>query len=72
MNFLIFGVLAPIAYFLLRFFIKKLVMSFIQNAKRNSNIKNMSKCEKCDTFMHEDELINNDGKKVCNKPSCNK
>lgn len=32
----------------------------------------MSKCEKCDTFMHEDELINNDGKKVCNKPSCNK
>ena len=32
----------------------------------------MSKCEKCDTFMHEDELINNDGKKVCKKPSCNK
>ena len=72
MNFLIFGVLAPVAYFLLRFFIKKLVMNFIQNAQRNSNIKNMSKCEKCDTFMHEDELINNDGKKVCNKPSCNK
>lgn len=47
-------------------------MNFIQNAKRNSNIKNMSKCEKCDTFMHEDELNNIDGKKVCNKPSCNK
>ena len=72
MNFLIFGVLAPVAYFLLRFFIKKLVMNFIQNAQRNSNIKNMSKCEKCDTFMHEDELNNIDGKKVCNKPSCNK
>ena len=32
----------------------------------------MSKCEKCDTFMHEDELTTSDGKTVCNKPSCNK
>mgnify|MGYP001175796889 FL=1 len=72
MNFLIFGVIAPTAYFLLRFFIKKLVMNFIQNAKKNSNVKNMSRCEKCDTFIHEDEIIISHGKKVCNKPSCNK
>ena len=61
MNFLIFGVLIPVFYFLLRFFIKKLVMNFIQNAKRNSNVKNMSRCEKCDTFIHEDEIIIRDG-----------
>ena len=67
MNFLIFGVLIPVFYFLLRFFIKKLVMNFIQNAKRNSNVKNMSRCEKCDTFIHEDEIIIRDGKKSCNK-----
>ena len=72
MNFLIFGVLIPVFYFLLRFFIKKLVMNFIQNAKRNSNVKNVSRCEKCDTFIHEDEIIIRDGKKICNKPSCNK
>ena len=72
MNFLIFGVLIPVFYFLLRFFIKKSVMNFIQNAKRNSNVKNMSRCEKCDTFIHEDEIIIRDGKKICNKPSCNK
>ena len=72
MNFLIFGVLIPVFYFLLRFFIKKLVMNFIQNAKRNSNVKNMSRCEKCDTFIHEDEIIIRDGKKICNKPSCDK
>ena len=72
MNFLIFGVLIPVFYFLLRFFIKKLVMNFIQNAKRNSNVKNMSRCEKCDTFIHEDEIIIRDGKKIRNKPSCNK
>ena len=72
MNFLIFGVLITVFYFLLRFFIKKLVMNFIQNAKRNSNVKNMSRCEKCDTFIHEDEIIIRDGKKICNKPSCNK
>jgi hypothetical protein len=47
-------------------------MNFIQNAKRNSNVKNMSRCEKCDTFIHEDEIIIRDGKKICNKPSCNK
>ena len=72
MNFLIFGVLIPVFYFLLRFFIKKLVMNFIQNAKRNSNVKNMSRCEKCDTFIHEDEIIIRDVKKICNKPSCDK
>ena len=47
-------------------------MNFIQNAKRNSNVKNMSRCEKCDTFIHEDEIIIRDGKKICNKPSCDK
>ena len=47
-------------------------MNFIHNAKKNSNVKNMSRCEKCDTFIHEDEIIIRDGKKICNKPSCNK
>tara|TARA_Y100000385_G_C12558172_1_gene410906 strand:- start:26 stop:244 length:219 start_codon:yes stop_codon:yes gene_type:complete len=72
MNFIIFGVLAPVAYFLLRSFIKSMVVNFIQNAKRNSGVKNMSKCDKCEMFINEDEIKLIEGKKICNKPSCNK
>jgi|TARA_B100000900_G_scaffold402791_1_gene409066 formylmethanofuran dehydrogenase subunit E len=49
-----------------------MVINFIQNAKRNSNVKNMSKCEKCEMFFQEDEINLVDGKSICNKPACNK
>jgi formylmethanofuran dehydrogenase subunit E len=49
-----------------------MVVNFIQNAKRNSGVKNMSKCDKCEMFIHEDEIKLVEGKKICNKPSCNK
>ena len=70
MNFIVFGVLAPVAYFLLRFFIKKLVMNFLQSAKRNSDIKNMVKCENCGMFISEEDVMQIEGKNICNKPEC--
>ena len=39
MNFLIAGVIAPIAYFLIRYIVKRFVMSLIASAKTNSNVK---------------------------------
>ncbi len=70
MNFIVFGVLAPIAYFTLRFLIKKLVMNLLQNVKRSSNTKNMIKCENCEIFFSEDNIKSIKGRNICNKPEC--
>tara|TARA_B100000401_G_scaffold145568_1_gene96690 strand:- start:465 stop:689 length:225 start_codon:yes stop_codon:yes gene_type:complete len=70
MNFIVFGVVAPIAYFILRFLVKRLVMNFLQNLKRNTNIKNMTKCENCGIFISEEDIKFVDGRNICNKPEC--
>ena len=70
MNFIVFGVAAPIAYFILRFLVKRLVMNFLQNLKRNTNIKNMTKCENCGIFISEEDIKFVDGRNICNKPEC--
>ena len=70
MNFIVFGVIAPIAYFLLRFLIKRLVINFLQSAKRNSDIKDMTKCENCGMFISEEDVKQIEGKSICNKPEC--
>ena len=70
MNFIVFGVVAPVAYFFLRFLIKKLVMNFLQSAKRNSDRKNMIKCENCGMFISEEDVKQIGGKNICNKPEC--
>ena len=72
MNFLIAGVLAPIAYFLIRYIVKKFVMSLIVSAKNNSNVKNMAQCEKCKMFLDEGELFEKDGRLICKKIECNR
>ena len=72
MNFLIAGVIAPIAYFLIRYTVKRFVMSLIASAKTNSNVKNMVQCEKCKMFLDEDELFEKNGKLLCRKTECNK
>ena len=72
MNFLIAGVIAPIAYFLIRYIVKRFVMSLIASAKTNSNVKNMIQCEKCKMFVDEDELFEKNGKLLCRKTECNK
>tara|TARA_B100001029_G_scaffold177991_1_gene183702 strand:+ start:1461 stop:1679 length:219 start_codon:yes stop_codon:yes gene_type:complete len=72
MNFLIAGVIAPIAYFLIRYIVKSFVMSLIASAKKNSNVKNMVQCEKCKMFLDEDELFEKNGKLLCRKTECNK
>ena len=71
MNFLIAGVIAPIAYFLIRYIVKRFVMSLIASAKTNSNVKNMIQCEKCKMFLDEDELFEKNGKLLCRKTECN-
>jgi len=71
MSFLIAGVLAPIAYFLVRFIVKKLVMSLIASSNSNSNVKNVSQCAKCKTFLDEKELLEKDGRLICRKTECN-
>ena len=70
MNFIVFGVVAPIAYFILRFLVKRLVMNFLENLKRNTNIKNMTKCENCGIFISEEDIKFVDGRNICNKPEC--
>lgn len=70
MNFIVVGVLAPIAYFLIRLLVKKLVINFIQNLKRNSGVKDMAKCEVCNTYVEDDQLQSINGKTVCSKTSC--
>lgn len=70
MNFIVFGVVAPIAYFILRFLVKRLVMNFLQNLKRRTNIKNMTKCENCGIFISEEDIKFVDGRNICNKPEC--
>lgn len=70
MNFIVFGVVAPIAYFILRFLVKRLVMNFLENLKRNTNIKNMTKCENCGIFISEEDIKLVDGRNICNKPEC--
>ena len=71
MNFLIAGVLAPIAYFLIRFIVKRFVMSLIASAKSNSNVKNMVQCENCKMFLDESELFEKNGRLICRKNECN-
>ena len=70
MNFIVFGVVAPIAYFILRSLVKRLVMNFLQKLKRRTNIKNMTKCENCGTFISEEDIKFVDGRNICNKPEC--
>lgn len=72
MNFVVFGVIAPIAYFFLRLLIKKIVINFLRNAKRNSDIKNMIKCENCGIFISERDIKDIEGKSICNKLECRK
>tara|TARA_B100001778_G_C17978985_1_gene358308 strand:+ start:93 stop:311 length:219 start_codon:yes stop_codon:yes gene_type:complete len=72
MNFLIAGVIAPIAYFLIRFIVKQFVMSLITSMKNNSNVKNMSQCEKCKIFLDDDELLEKNGRLICKRKECNK
>lgn len=70
MNLVVFGVVAPIAYLILRLLVKRLVLNFLQNLKRNSNIKNMTKCENCEMFFSEEEIKSVEGRNICNKPMC--
>ena len=70
MNFIIFGVLAPILYWLIRMAIKSFVINFINNAKRNSGVKNMTQCSKCKMFVDEEDMQIVDGDFICNKPEC--
>ena len=70
MNFIVFGVVAPIAYFILRSLVKRLVMNFLQKLKRRTNIKNMTKCENCEMFFSEEDIKFVEDRNVCNKPEC--
>ena len=70
MNFVVFGVIAPIAYFVIRYLAKRLVINFLQGLKRNSNIKNMTKCDNCGMFVSEDFIKSVEGKNICTKPGC--
>ena len=70
MNLVVFGVVAPITYFILRLLVKRLVLNFLQNLKRNSNIKNMTKCENCEMFFSEEEIKSVEGRNICNKTMC--
>ena len=69
MNFIVVGVIAPIAYFLLRMFVKRLVQNFILNAKKNSKVAEVQECQKCGVFNSIDDLTEKDNTVFC-KDDC--
>ena len=71
MNFIVVGVIAPIAYFLLRLFVKRLVQKFILNAKRNSKVAEVQECQKCGVFKSINDLTEKDNIFICKK-DCSK
>ena len=71
MNFIVVGVIAPIAYFLIRMFVKRLVQNFILNAKKNSKVSEVQECQKCGVFKSIDDLIERDNTFIC-KNNCSK
>jgi len=71
MNFIVVGVIAPIAYFLLRMFVKRLVQNFIINAKKNSKVAEVQECQKCGIFKSINDLTEKDGAFIC-KNNCSK
>ena len=71
MNFIVVGVIAPIAYFLLRMFVKRLVQNFILNAKKNSKVAEVQECQKCGEFKSVDDLTEKDNAFIC-KNNCSK
>lgn len=56
MNFIVVGVIAPLAYFLLRLVIKSLVQNFIMNLNRKSNVAEVKECKNCGVFKPVKEL----------------
>ncbi len=72
MNFVVFGVIAPIAYFVIRHLVKSLVINFLQGLKRNSDIKNMIRCDNCGKFVSEDFIKLVEGKNICTNSGCKK
>ncbi len=71
MNFIVVGVIAPIAYFLLRMFVKRLVQNFILNAKKNSKVAEVQECQKCGVFKPIDDLTEKNNTFIC-KNNCSK
>ena len=71
MNFIVMGVIAPIAYFLIRIFVKRLVQNFILNAKKNSKVAEVQECQKCGVFKSVDDLTEKDNAYIC-KNNCSK
>ena len=71
MNLIVVGVIAPIAYFLLRMFVKRLVQNFILNAKKNSKVAEVQECQKCGVFKSVDDLTEKDNAYIC-KNNCSK
>ena len=71
MNFIFVGVIAPIAYFLLRMLVKRLVENFILNAKKNSKVAEVQECQKCGVFKSVDDLTEKDNAYIC-KNNCSK
>ena len=71
MNFIVVGVIAPIAYFLLRMFVKRLIQNFILNSKRNSKVAEVQECQKCGVFKSINDLIEKDNTFIC-KNNCSK
>lgn len=70
MNFIIAGVLAPLAYFLLRLLFKSLVMSFLNKAKAQSGVKEMVSCSSCGVFIDKNDAIKKSDQYYCEKKEC--
>ena len=71
MNFIVVGVIAPLAYFLLRLLIKSVVQNFIINIKKNSKVAEVIECQKCGVFKPASELKKIDSSYQCRKNCSN-
>ena len=69
MNFIVVGVIAPLAYFLLRLKKKKIVMMILKQFNK-PEVNTLISCENCGTYFEKQHGKRINGKFICDKADC--
>ena len=69
MNFIVVGVIAPLAYFLLRLAAKRIVMMILKQFNK-PEVNTLISCENCGTYFEKQHGKRINGKFICDKADC--
>ena len=69
MNIIVVGVIAPLAYFLLRLAAKKTVMMLLKQFNK-SKVNTLIGCDNCGTYFEKQYGKKINGKFICDKADC--